>query len=158
MKPFRFTLQAARTLRRRQEHGALKEYGGALLTHHQALGRLHLAQRKLEAVQEQVRKQRAIVVTAMELDQVHRYGTALEKDLKACEEAVAISLRVVNSAFQKFSAARRQREVVDKYFENQKRTYDRKFQVEEQKKLDELANGRDSAPNLFDLNPDTAWN
>jgi len=158
MKPFRFTLQAARTLRQRQEHCALKEYAGALLAHHQALGRLHLVQRKLEAVQEQARKQRAMVVPAAELDQVHKYCADLEEDLKTCEETVTTSLRAVNLAFQKFSAARRQREVVDKYFDSQKRNYDRKLQVEDQKLLDELANSGGSTPHLFDLNPDTAWN
>ena len=158
MKPFRFTLQAARTLRQRQEHFALKEYAGALLAHHQALANLHFVQCKLEAAQTRARQQRTELISASELDQLHHYCAVVAEELKACDEVVTTSLRAVNRAFQRLSAARQQREVVDKYFENRKRDYDRQLQAEEQKRLDELAQLCRSAPDLFDLTPETGRN
>ena len=59
MKAFRFTLEAVRTLRQRQEQEAQEQYAQALLARQQALNRLDAVQRELNAGFAELRAQLA---------------------------------------------------------------------------------------------------
>jgi len=47
MKSFRFTLEAVRTLRQRQEQAAMEQYAQALLARQQAVAKLEALQHEL---------------------------------------------------------------------------------------------------------------
>ncbi len=139
MKPFRFTLNAVRSLRERQEQQALDGYAKASLAHQQALSRMAIAQHDLEAAWTEARRKLAAGVPAPQIAQLQAYTRSVESRRKVCEESVAQSLCALNQAWQKFSTARQQREVMDRYHKTQKAQHDRLMQAEEFKMLDEIA-------------------
>jgi flagellar biosynthesis chaperone FliJ len=61
--------------------------------------------------------------------------------------------------WQKLIVARQQREVVDRYYQKQRLRYQREFQRQEQKVLDDMANrcGNSATVGKLDLN-DFLWN
>ena len=157
MKPFRFTLQAVRTLRQRQEQTALKEYAVAALAHQRALDAVQTVQRELESAWGLVEKKTLDGVTAAQLTQLQAHARAVAERVRQAEEALAGTLLAVNRALQKLVAARRQREVVDKLFEKQKLRHQRRVLAAEQKQLDEFAQTGGRAT-LFDAPPRALWN
>ena len=157
MKPFRFTLQAVRTLRQRQEQAALKDYAAAALAHQRALEAVVAVQRELEAAWTQVETKTRGGITAVQLTQLQAHARAVAERLRLAEEALAATLLAVNRALQKLAAARRQREVVDKLFEKRKHNHQRQLLAAEQKLSDELAQSG-GMKSLFDAAPRALWN
>ena len=81
---------------------------------------------------------------------MHEYHRALEKRRDDFITALGVAERRVNVALQAMLVARREREIVDKFFDKQKARHQREQVKAEQKFLDDLA-GRRSASIL-------AWN
>jgi flagellar export protein FliJ len=147
MKPFRFTLEAVRTLRQRQEQNATERYVQALLTRQQALDLLDGLQRELNEGWQELRVQLAKGCSASHAAQAHDYHRALAKRRDEASEALGIAERRVNATLQTMLSARQQREIVDKSCEKQKARHLRDQLREEQKRLDDLA-GRRSLSSL----------
>src|SRR5216683_1523084 len=116
MPSFRFTLQAVRTLRLRQEQAALAHYLRAVQTHERDRDELRRTQFEQEAA-----------------------WMRLRQGLPAGLSARQLSLQLMSQAAQSLRLARQQREVVDKYYDKQKRSHDRRLQLAEQKLMDDLA-------------------
>lgn len=147
MKPFRFTLEAVATTRRRREQAALEQYAQALLARQRALSRLESSQRELEATWTELRRRLETGSAAAKVAQLRGLSRALEEEREANEHAHAETDRKVNQALQQMLAARREREAVDKFRARQFLAHDRDIQRETQKFLDELATQR-PAPSL----------
>jgi flagellar export protein FliJ len=144
MKPFRFTLEALGTLRRRQEQKAMELYAQTLLVRSQALNALDKAGRELNAFWEDLRGQLSRGCAAEEVARAHDYQRSLVQRRQECAAALETAERRVNAALQGMLQARQQREIVDKCFEKQKTAHQREQARGEQKFLDDLAGRRGS--------------
>jgi len=151
MKPFRFTLEAVRTVRQRQENSALEQYAHALALRQQVLARLEAVQQELGDCWHQLRAQMAGGCQASAATQAHDYQRSLVQRREECRLAVGTAERRVNAALQTMLATRRQRELVDKFFEQQRSRHQRDQARAEQKMLDDLAVRRNGS--LLAWNP-----
>jgi flagellar export protein FliJ len=142
MKSFRFTLEAVRTLRQRQEQNALEQYAQSLLLRQQAVKKLEAVQHELNVCMQELRGQLAAGCTAAQAAQAHDYQRSLARRRDECTVALGTAERCVNAAMQAMLHARRQREVVDKFFDKQKLGHLRGLARSEQKMLDDLAGRR----------------
>jgi flagellar export protein FliJ len=139
MKRFRFTLAALKTRREQREQEATAAYGKALGYERQLQEELTRATGALEAQwsQRQVLLNQGIAAVEM----IHNLGYAqrLQKHCQDKEKECAQAQQSVRQQWELLLQARRQREVVDKFLDRQKKHYLFECQREEQKLLDELA-------------------
>lgn len=139
MKPFRFPLEAVATVRKRTEGEALEAYAQALLSQQRALRQFEAAQRELEAVWDQLRRELGMGCPAAKMSRLRCHAEALDDGRKRREAAFQQAGRVVQQSLQRMLAARQQREVVEKFRSRLRVYYDRDVASETQKFLDELA-------------------
>ena len=158
MQSFRFTLQAVRTLRLRQEQAALAHYLRAVQTHERDRDELRRTQLEQEAAWMRLRQGLPAGLSARQLSQLHAYSWTVEERRRAGATAEQLSLQLMNQAAQRLRLACRQREVVDKYYEKQKRTHDRRLQMAEQKLMDDLAHPDPASAGLVDSGSATSRN
>src|SRR5713101_6283165 len=158
MPSFRFTLQAVRTLRLRQEQAALAHYLRAVQTHERDRDELRRTRSEREAAWTRLRQGLAAGLSARQLSQLHAYSWTVEERRRADEAAEQLSLQLMSQASQRLRLARREREVVDKYYEKQKRTHDRRLQLAEQRLMDDLACPDPASAGLVDSGSATGWN
>lgn len=142
MKPFKFSLEAVATTRRRMEQAALEAYAQALLARQSALSQLELVQRELEEAWLQLRQTLESGCSASAATRLRQASQLLEEERKSREEKLTEAERGVAQALQQMLAARQQREVVEKFRGKQRANYDRDVQRDTQKFLDELATQR----------------
>jgi flagellar export protein FliJ len=139
MKAFRFTLEAVRTVRQRQENDALENYARALQVRQQAVDLLEAIHQRIGDDFVQMRHLLSAGCTAAQAAQAQNYHRSLEimrsDGLASLEQAE----RRVKAAFQAMLAARQQREIVDVYREKQQGVYQRAEMRAEQKVQDEFA-------------------
>jgi flagellar export protein FliJ len=139
MKAFRFTLEAVRTLRQRQEHEALEDYIRALLARQQALQLLEDIDQRIGHDFAQMRQLLAGGCTAVQAAQAQNYHCSLQNKRDDGVAALGQAELRVNSASRAMLAARRQREMVEVYREKQHALHQRLDWREEQKIMDEFA-------------------
>lgn len=155
MKPFKFTLEAVRTLRTRQEKSALEQYGKAVHAREEAMAFLWKAREELEKVFVERRKQ-ANGAAAASLVQLENWSVEMAAREKECLQNVQLASQRVETTWQDLIAARQEREIVEKYLDRQRERYDRSLDREEQKTLDELASRQGAFTAA--LTPAFAWN
>jgi flagellar protein FliJ len=139
MKRFRFSLESVLTLRQRREQTALEQYGRAVSARQQAVETLRVARAEWETicrVRTTLLKSEAV---AGELARAQEYCRAKEDNVARREQEALRAQRVVEQTWEKLLETRRAREVVDKYGQRQRESYDRSCQREEQKAIDEMA-------------------
>ena len=151
MKAFHFTLEAVRTVRQRQEQAAMEHYAQALVAREQAAQRLNAVQEKLNAVGREIRALLAGGCAASRIAQAHDCHRSLQQRLNECVAALGLAECRVNVALKAMLAARRQREIVDKFYEKQKTRHRREQLRGEQKVLDDLAGRRPTS--ILSWNP-----
>jgi flagellar export protein FliJ len=152
MKPFRFTLEAVRTLRQQQEQKAMELYAAALLKHQQILARLDSIRQELDNGWRELAAKLAKGCAAAEAAQMHDYHRVLAKRRDETIVSLGAAERRVNAALQAMLAARRQREIVDKSCEHQKARHQREEFRAEQKFLDDLAGRRPAGAPFLNAN------
>jgi flagellar FliJ protein len=139
MKRFRFSLQSLLTLRQRREQTALEHYGRAVSARQEAVEILRAARAEWDTICRVRTTLLAAGAAAGDLARAQEYCRAMEETVARCEGDVLRAQREVESSWQKLLEARRAREMVDKYGQRQRESYDRALQREEQKALDEMA-------------------
>ncbi|HTA29966.1 MAG TPA: flagellar export protein FliJ [Candidatus Cybelea sp.] len=139
MRAFRFTLEAVRILRQRQEHEALEDYIRALLVRQQALNSLEAIDQCIGRDFAEMRILLAGSCTAAQAAQAQNFHVALEQKREECATALGEAERLVNGASKAMLTARRQREMVDVFREKQQALHQRLELREEQKIMDEFA-------------------
>ena len=154
MKKFRFSLEAVRTLRLRNEQEALQHYASALRARQSALAALSDAQHECEAAWELRRVRTLEGAPAAHLAQVQDYCEAVEALKKQCEDALAAAMRVVEQKLEQLHKDRQAREVVDRLCDRQRERHERELQRETQKRTDDLAQRSSSR---FVLAGSTRW-
>lgn len=142
MKPFKFSLEAVATTRRRHEQTALEKYAQALLARQTAVAQLEATQHELEAAWLRLRQTLESGCSASAATRLRQESNFLEEERKVREETLTQAERGVSQALQQMLAARQQREAVEKFRGKQRAAYDRDVQRDTQKFLDELATQR----------------
>lgn len=142
MKPFKFSLEAVATTRRRQEQTTLEKYAQALLARQNAVAQLEATQRELEDSWLRLRQTLESGCSASAATRLRQESHYLEAERKQCEEALTQAERGVSHALQQMLAARQQREAVEKFRGKQRAAYNLDVQRDTQKFLDELATQR----------------
>ena len=142
MKPFKFSLEAVATTRRRHEQTALEKYAQALLARQNAVNQLEATQHELEDAWLRLRQTLESGCSASAATRLRQESHYLEEERKTREEALTQAERNVGQALQQMLAARQQREAVEKFRGKQRAAYDLDVQRDTQKFLDELATQR----------------
>lgn len=159
MKHFRFTLQALLTVRQREEREALEFYARELQARQQALDALADSENDLALAWDELRTQMIAGGPIGGLLQRQGHCHHLSGIRERSVTAVTRAEDAANLALLAVIAARKQREVVEKFLEQQRRNYQRECTREEQKTLDELAHRAGPQSALAEhLQPDPIWN
>lgn len=139
MKKFRFTLEAVRTVRQRNENEAQEQYARALLGRQQAMAAVEAAEEEIRLDRLRLHKLLDKGCTAAQAEQAQRFHRSLEGRRQEVQALLGQAERRVNATLQAMIAARQQREMVDVYCEKQRARHSRQAGREEQKALDEFA-------------------
>jgi len=144
MKPFKFSLEAVATTRRRIEQTAMEQYAKTLLARQNAMSQLESLQHDLDDAWLKFRETLESGCSASSATRLRQQAQYLEEDRKVREEALAQAERAVGQAMQQMLIARKQREAVEKFRGKQRLAHDQDIQRETQKFLDEIATQRAS--------------
>lgn len=158
MKSFKFSLQALRILRQRQEQTALEEYTQTLVARERALSQLETVRQELALAWSEFHQKLSTHSPALQLAQMEAYCQSVARRTLECEHAEKVARNVVHLAFTKLVATRQAREVIEKFHDAQKRHHQRGILKQEQKALDDLAKQRARFSLLLELNHGSVWN
>ena len=158
MKPFHFSLQAVRTLRQRQEQLALERFTAAVRHREKAVNRLNSVTQQLHAGWSELKARLLKGATAFQIAQIQAYCDSVTARKKECEVYVKSAHRAMDVAWQNLLSVKQQLEVVVKYYEDQRRHYEREMDREEQKALDDMANRRATKVTAGTVSVETNWN
>jgi flagellar export protein FliJ len=139
MREFCFTLEAVRTLRRRQEQVAVDEYVRRLLERQRATEAIAEVQRQLDTNRGELTRVLAEGCTAARAFQLNNYQRFLEKQREQRLVMLAQAEQRLGVSFQALLISRQQREVVEIYRKKQQARHQRMVLQEEQKFTDETA-------------------
>jgi flagellar export protein FliJ len=151
MKAFRFSLEAVRTLRQRQENEALEQYARALLARQQVLDTLDSLNEQITRHWAELRRLLSAACGGAQAAQAHSYHHLLEQRRDECVAALGQAERRVNAASHAMLAARQQREMVDVYCAKQQAHHQHLETREEQKTTDEFASRRATSIQLIPI-------
>jgi flagellar FliJ protein len=139
MKAFRFRLEVVLTLRQEAEQVARRLCARVFAALEQANGRLRSAEAAIAADDQRRRARLAGPLRAVDLEQSRRYGALLEEHRALAVREVACAQEQLEAARQKLLLATREREILERLRERQRRAYDYQAARAEQKLLDELS-------------------
>jgi hypothetical protein len=118
MKQFSFDLQAARSLWQRVEQEASEEYSVALPALQRARERLDALDRDLGAAWTRLRAELASRSRNAKVTELREACRELEGEQKHAQAAVDQAERAVKQALERLQAARKNREIVERQFQN----------------------------------------
>jgi len=148
MKGFRFTLDAVRKLRERQEQAAVEHYAQALLHRLQAAQALEAAEETLVRAHTDWRRKVTSGCPVSEIQQLQSHYGKLVSARDHCALAMTEAECALNLSLQSLREARQAVEVIEKAYESQRREYLANLAHSEGKALDDLRR-RPSASDLF---------
>jgi flagellar export protein FliJ len=151
MKPFRFSLESLRTLRKQKERVAQQHYARALAAGDAAAAQLADANRELAAAWEMLVTELGDGAAAAHILGRRAWCTALETRRNERQAALEAARRAAETAFRELLVAARDREALDRFCEKSRRAHARGAQREEQKNFDELAVQMRGADGLLQL-------
>ena len=139
MKAFRFRLQVVLTLREEAEQTAQQLCARAFMGLQQATGRLRSAEAAIAASDQRRRDRLEAGARADELEQGRLYSALLEERRIQIAREAARAQQQLEEARNKLLLATRQREIIERLRDRQRRVYDYQAARAEQKLLDELS-------------------
>ena len=146
MKTFHFPLESLRTLRQQREQAAQQRYSRALTLCDGAAKILQLAETELLTGHAMLNFELANGATAARIMNLQTWCKVLELRRNECAAALNTARADANTAFQAMTAAVREREALDKFYEKSRRLWERTAQKMEQNLFDELAIQRQHGP------------
>ncbi|MBI3416272.1 MAG: flagellar export protein FliJ [Verrucomicrobia bacterium] len=138
MKAFKYSLQALRTLRQRQEQGALQKYAQANQHRLSVEARLHSIQGELDAARATMHGRILAGTTILQISQLQAYCQAVAQRAQQCTVELRAAERIVETTWRQLVAARRDLEVVEQHHQKQRQRHERELEKAEQKRLDEI--------------------
>jgi flagellar export protein FliJ len=139
MKPFHFTLEPLRSLRKHKEDEARERYAQTVRACEEAAARVQAASVELTACWKTLCETLAAGVTGDDLLRARAWCNVLELRVKERANALEQARLAVDAVWKELLVATRERETLDKFHDKRRRAYERQLQREEQKNLDELA-------------------
>jgi flagellar export protein FliJ len=152
MKRFRFSLQAVQTIRQRQERLALQHYTDSANARRAAEEQLRVARNDVSAAWAASREQlTSTTLSADAIAQMRNFCRLREERERQCEAQLREAAKLLEAAWKKLVTARQRREAVEKFYQRQRRRYDRDCERESEKTLDEIAHRRPLAMPAWSL-------
>jgi flagellar export protein FliJ len=148
MKRFQFKLQAALTLRQREEQAALERYARAILHRQLCAARLAEVEMELSEARRQWLNALADGVPAVRAAQTLAYSHVLEERKRQAEQTLELAEIDLNRSSRAMLQARQQREAVESLQDRQRKRYDRHLLDEERKLLEDLSQRRAPGPSV----------
>jgi flagellar export protein FliJ len=139
MKPFHFTLEPLRVLRRQKERTAQQRYAQALAACNLVERQLEQAAMELVAGWKLFGEELCQGIVADRLTFLHNWCKVLETRRNEKQAELDKSRQAAEAMFQVMTAAVRDREALDRFHDKSRRIHVRAVQREEQKNFDELA-------------------
>jgi flagellar export protein FliJ len=139
MKAFRFPLEPLRVLRKQKERAAQQRYARSLLACKTAATQLEKAVNELNAGRDLLMKELNSGVAASKIVNLRTWCMALEIHQYERRAAWNESRRIADLALQEMTAARRDREGLDRFHDKARRLHLQDVSRDEQKNFDEIA-------------------
>lgn len=139
MKAFRFPLEPLRVLRKQKERAAQQRYARSLFACNAAAVQLEKAAGELNVGHDLLAKELNNGVPAAKIMNLRTWCMVLEINQHERKAAFTETRRIADLAFQEMSAAMRDREGLDRFYDKARRAHAQEFLCEEQKNFDELA-------------------
>lgn len=158
MKPFKFTLQAVRAVREREEHGALREYVAALRQLEDTKRTIDAIDRQLVAGWDELRRAMGQSAQMRDVTRLQDYCDMVLERKREMESVLQTMRQKANRAFARYLAAHQACAVVERCYENQKGRYHHQRVKHEQKSLDDIAQRSMSLATLINRSRGTIWN
>jgi flagellar export protein FliJ len=149
MKPFRFSLELLRVLRKQKERAAQQRYVGAVGARNEAEQELQRAGTELAVVWNLLGQELGQGMAAGRLADMRAWCKVLETRWNERKAGLESARRGAEQAFQEMTLAAREREALDRFYDKSRRVHDREAQREEQKLCDEMAVQLNSTPGLL---------
>jgi flagellar export protein FliJ len=149
MKPFRFPLESLRTLRKQKERAAQQRYARSLFACKTAATQLEKAVKDLEAGRELLMRELTHGVPAARAVNLRTWCMALEIHQHERRAAFNETRRVADLTLQEMTAAMRDREGLDRFYDKAQRAHGLEVLRDEQKNFDEMAVQLNGAGNLL---------
>jgi flagellar export protein FliJ len=149
MKSFRFPLESLRTLRKQKERAAQQRYARSLFACKTAAAQLEKAVKELDAGRDMLMRELTNGVPAAKIVNLRTWCMALEIHQHERRAAFNETRRVADLAFQEMTAAMRDREGLDRFYDKARRGHEQEVLRDEQKNFDELAVQLNGAGNLL---------
>lgn len=146
MKAFKFPLESLRTLRKQREQQAQQVYSQKLVLCDEAAQSLKLAETELLTGHALVDHELNNGASAGRIMNLQTWCKVLELRRKECVNVLMQRQAEANEAFRAMTAAVREREALDKFYEKSRRVWTRAMLNAEQKIFDELAIQRQHEP------------
>lgn len=158
MKPFRFTLQAVRTVREREAQQALHEYVALLRALEDAKSRLRAAEEDLADGWDEFRRAAQANASAAELTRVQDWCELLLQRRREADAALKTARFKAHKALARYLAAHQACAVVEKGYARQRQAHERLRRKHEQKLTDDLAQRTFVLATLLRRSRRTVWN
>jgi flagellar export protein FliJ len=158
MKPFKFTLEAVRTVREREEQRALHDYVATLRALEEARRRVEVVDEEMGRAWGEFRQSILGSCSAAEIARIGDYCEMLARRKRDLEASVQAARVLANRAFTRYLAAHQACTVVEKCYENQRDRHHRDRRKHEQKTLDDLAQRSLTLASLVMRSRGTIWN
>jgi flagellar export protein FliJ len=151
MKPFHFTLEPLRVLRRQQERAAQQRYVQALNACNHAERQLAQAAAELTEGWQRLGHELCAGVIAGQLARLQAWCRTLEIRRDDCQRTLNEARFAAERLRQEMVEAVREREALERFHDKARRAHDREVRREEQKHFDELAVQLNGAPDALSL-------
>ncbi|HTR40581.1 MAG TPA: flagellar export protein FliJ [Pseudomonadales bacterium] len=152
MKSFRFPLEPLRVLRKQKERAAQQRYAQSLMACKTAAAQLDQAIQELDAGRDFLMRELSSGISAAKIVNLRTWCLALEIHQHERKAALNEKKRIADMAFQEMTAATRDREGLDRFYDKARRTYTQEVMREEQRNFDELAVQLNGATGLLQNN------
>lgn len=139
MKRFRFSLQAVRVLREREERSAREYFAHTVRARQNASTALETSERELDAGRRELLALQTNGANIAAIRAALAHCGEREQQLLQRRNTLALAEKQAADAWDKLLDARRQLDVVDKFHDRRREEHDRELRREEQKQLDEMS-------------------
>ena len=139
MKTFRFPLESLRVLRKQKERAAQQRYARSLSACNTAAAQLEKAVRDLDAGRNLLTRELNSGVPVSKIISLRTWCMALEITQHERRAAFTETRRIADLALQEMTAAMRDREGLDRFYDKSRRSHAQEVLRDEQKNFDELA-------------------
>jgi flagellar export protein FliJ len=139
MKTFRFPLESLRVLRKQKERAAQQRYARSLSACTTAAAQLEKAVKDLNAGRNLLTSELNSGVPASKIISLRTWCMALEITQHERRAAFTETRRIADLALQEMTAAMRDREGLDRFYDKARCTHAQEVLRDEQKNFDELA-------------------